>query len=452
MKRKISGCAVSVLLVLLLFLWGCAAPGRDAVPDMDEEDFPGTAEILDGEEGSEPDLSGRKEYVWGGNVYLPPKEEEVYTLEEVLFEMLAQTDTESNLLVSPYSMRCVLTGLYHTAEDGEAKAELAAFLGYDGSDETVYEEQGALRQEILKGRKGIELSLADSLWVRQEFEGRPIAGQAEEVAKALREHYGSELFSVKDFGAETVRRMNGWAEEATEGMIRNVFDSLDEQTILVLMNALYFNGTWQTVFEPKDTAERPFYGCAAGKEGNPVPFMALWDESFLYWKGNGYEALELPYGKDGEIVMDVIMAEGQKDMSYHALFSSGGEELKKVLAGLDEADPSEITCLRLPKWEEGHTINGLIDVFQAAGLEKIFQSGDWSRISDWVEVTSILQKTAIEVTEHGTKAAAVSAVAATGAAMPVEEKNFIVDHNFSYVIREKATGTLLFVGLINQLS
>lgn len=449
MKRRIF--ALSVLL--LLFLWGCAAPGRNPAADPKAESNPETAgesEAVDPSGTDDPVRPEKKEYVWDGQVEFLPKEEGSYGLEEVVFEILSQTETDSNLLISPYSLRCVLTSLYHTAEDGEAKAELAAFLGYDGSDAAVYEEQGAVRQEILKERPGIELFLADSFWVR-EMAGT--AGEAaEEVKKALKESYGCEVFPVEDFGPETVRRMNGWVEEQTRGMIREIVDSLSDSTILVLINTLYFNGTWQTVFEPKDTVVWPFYGCGAGDEGSQVPFMTLEDESFSYWKGDGYEALELPYGEAGEIVMDVILADEMRELSYRELFASGGEKLKEILAGLDEAEPAEIHCLMLPKWEEDYSIDGLTDAFMAAGLKKVFESGDWSRISEDVRVSSVLHKTAIEVTEHGTKAAAVSAIVTEGAALIEDAIEFIADHNFAYVIREKSTGTLLFVGLINQLS
>lgn len=449
MKKGWAYWLVIGLCLLGLNLWGCAAPGRNPAADTEKESVPGTE---DHSLPAEPDRPERKTYTWEGNVYLPPKDEGGYTLEEVLFEILAQADGGSNLLISPYSLRCVLTSLYHTAEAGEAKDELAAFLGYDGSDETVYEEQGGIRREILRERTGIECFLADSFWVREMSEDGGIGETAEETAEALKEFYGCEVFPVEDFGSETIRRMNGWVEEQTRGMIREILDSLDNSTILVLMNTLYFNGTWQTVFEPKDTVERPFYGCGGGGEGSSASFMTLEDEAFSYWKGDGYEALELPYGEDGEVVMDVILAEERKELSYRDLFASNGEKLKEILAGLDEAEPCRIYCLMLPKWEEDYTIDGLTDVFLAAGLEKIFESEDWSRISKDARVSRILQKTAIEVSEHGTKAAAVSAIAAEGAGIIEDAPEFIADHNFVYVIREKTTGTLLFVGLINQLS
>lgn len=457
MKRRVFRglcCAAAGLMLTVLCLGGCKAPGSDPEGyDRLRRDGSGVSEPDNGSGFQEetPDGTKRREFIWDGSVELPPKEEGIYTLEEVLFAMLAQTDADSNLLISPYSLRCVLTSLYHST-DGEAREEMAAFLGYDGSDESVYEEQEALRREVLKGREGIELSLADSFWIRETFGGESIAGRAKDLSDRLRERYGCEIFPTADFGDGTLERMNGWVEEKTNGMIRRIVDSLDEETILVLMNALYFNGTWTTVFEPRDTQERYFYGYKIEGEGETVPFMSLEDASFRYWEGEGYVALELPYGKDGEIVMDVILAEGGTDLDYSELFSEGGETLKKVLAGLDGAELADIYRLSIPKWEEDHTIAGLSEVFRAAGLENIFKSGGMSQISEWARVDSILQKTAIEVTEHGTKAAAVSAVVTEGAGLITDEKFFIADHNFAYVIREKTEDTMLFVGLVNQLS
>lgn len=367
---------------------------------------------------------------------------QIVPLEETLYEMLAQVSPDQNLMLSPYSLEMVMTMLYHCTE-GEARAELAEFLVLSGTEDEVYETNKASRKQLLREREGIKLLLGDSFWV-----SNPQMRQTKELEEALKEHYGCEIFGVEQFTPKVVEDMNQWVSDKTEGMIPKMFDSLNGDTSLVLLNTLFFNGKWQTAFDPKNSVSREFWGYEAEK--TTVNYMRLLYQSFAYAHLGGVRAIELPYGKSGEIVMDVFIADGGA-LDYQALFQYNAAQMKAILLALDDADKQGFGEIDLPKWKESYDINGLEKVFAQAGLEKIYQEGSMPKISEKSAVSQILQKTAIDVTEEGTKAVAASGVVAAESSGVDPEFVFIVDHNFAYVIRDRVTGDILFAGVVNQL-
>ncbi len=384
----------------------------------------------------------QKEYQWEAPVVFDT-ESRIVPLEETLYEMLAQLPADQNLMLSPYSLEMLMTMVYHCTE-GEARAELEQFLEIDGTEAEVYAANGAKRQALLREREGVELALADAFWLRS-----PEECYAEELQAALREYYDCEIFAVEEFGEAEVAQINDWAKEKTKGLIPKVLDQLSSDTRMVLTDALYFNGTWQTLFQPRDSFQGNFW---SGEEATLVNYMSMNGGAFVGANVDGVQAIELPYGDAGDVFMDVFIENGRDGLDYAALFGNNGARLKQILAELDASEPAFYDYIQLPKWKETYNLNGLEKTFAKSGLTKIFEPGNLARIYEETFIEQIFQKTAIEVTEHGTEAAAVSVgIGTDNAAAPKPKQAFIVDHAFAYVIRDLGTDEILFAGVVNQL-
>ncbi len=387
-------------------------------------EVPGVAEIPE------------KEYTWSLRSEFTP--DGIVPLETALFNMLAELPADQNLMVSPYSLEMVMTMLYHCSE-GEARAQLEEFLGIEGTEEDVYTANAERRQALLKEREGVEILLADSFWVRAA-----LSEQAKAVQAKLQEYYDCEVVPVTQFDTATLDQINGWVSDQTNGMIKKLFDQLSADTVTVLIDTLYFKGTWQMPFDAKDSTVGEFFGRDAS-ESTSVQYMNMEKKELRYANHNGIQVVELPYGEDGEIVMDVFIGENGWDPAV--LFRDNGARMEELFYHLGKADIGKLT---LPKWKETYSINGLKEYFEMCGIADALGEESMSRIVGGTAVDQIVQKTAIEVSEKGTEASAASGVSNTESA-PVPVDEFIVDHNFAYVIRSRWTKEILFMGVVNQL-
>ncbi|HEX8684721.1 MAG TPA: serpin family protein [Ardenticatenaceae bacterium] len=362
---------------------------------------------------------------------------------------------EGNLFYSPYSISLALAMTYAGAR-GETEQQMAQTLHFDLPQEQLHPAFNALDLELsslgqTEGEEETEgeaderfqLNIANALWGQQGYAFRP------EFLDLLARNYGAGL-GLLDFGSdpEAARQtINDWVSDATEEKIENLIPEgvLNGGTRLVLTNAIYFTAAWASQFEESATMDRPFHLLDGGEVS--VPMMAQ-TESYRYVEGEGYQAIELPYrGADVSFVA-ILPAEGEFEAFEAAL---SGEQAESILGSL----AYEEVVLTMPKFTYESAFS-LVEILKAMGMPAAFDAADFSGMdgTQSLAISEVLHKAFIAVDEEGTEAAAATAVAMTeSAAMPPEDPAVMVlDRPFIYLIRDNATGTLLFIGRLTDPS
>ncbi len=239
----------------------------------------------------------------------------------------------------------------------------------------------------------------------------------------------------------SVKTINDWVSTQTKGRIPTILDTIDPAEVMFLINAIYFKGTWREKFDAALTESAPFHAV-----GGDQPARLMHREGHIsYASSPTYQAVDLPYG-DSAFTMTVLLP-------------AAGTSVETLAASLTDASWQAVVTslrpalvdLRLPKltlsWERD-----LIPDLAALGMRLPFiTDADFSRLSSVaVQVDKVKQKTFVTVDETGTEAAAVTAVGvvATSAQLPVEVR---VDRPYLFVIRERLSGTVLFMGKIVRL-
>ncbi|MEM9489301.1 MAG: serpin family protein, partial [Myxococcota bacterium] len=213
-------------------------------------------------------------------------------------------------------------------------------------------------------------------------------------------------------------------------------------TRLVLTNAVYFNAAWKTPFVTDFTYDSTFQ--AIGGDVT-VPMMNGEPESMQYAAGDGYEAIALPYDGD-ELDMVMIVPEQGNFAAFEAGFDTS--TVAEIFAGLG---PSEYGALSMPKFEFRYKAD-LVEMFKALGMTDAFDSrADFSGMdgSRNLSITAIVHEAFVKVNEAGTEAAAATGVVVGETSAPLP---FVVDRPFIFLIRDVATGTVIFLGRVTDPS
>ena len=364
------------------------------------------------------------------------------------FDLYAQAVSgEDNTFISPYSVRAALGMLYAGAR-GETKSEMASALHFDLPEPTLHAAMNAtdlslaLRSEQLVPGEGEERS-GDLLLrpVNAAFGRKGLMFQ-EPFLDVLAQHYGTGMFAADFAGNPERERMaiNQWVEEQTNDRIVDLLPtgSIDPTVALVLVNSIYFKGSWLAQFNAANTARETFHGTRGDVS---VPMMNE-TRPMGYTEGAGYSALELFYIAPALRMLLILPDEG----SFASVEASLGRELfDEIRTGFSD----RIVTLKVPKFSFRSSL-GLVPVMRALGMNQAFDAGmaDLSGIAgapgDLV-VSDIFHQAFIAVDEEGTEAAAATAVVAVPVSAP-PPANFFLDRPFIFVIYDEPTGQILFLG------
>ncbi|HNV71729.1 MAG TPA: serpin family protein, partial [Candidatus Ozemobacteraceae bacterium] len=249
--------------------------------------------------------------------------------------------------------------------------------------------------------------------------------------------------------AEAVRKViNTWVAEQTRDRIKNLLPekSLDSLTRLVLVNAVYFKGVWAQAFDKAETKPQAFF--VDGKESVELPLMFRKMNSG-YLKGDDYQALELPY--QGNRLGMVVFLPDAKDGLAAFEKKMTGEGLSKLLGMLQHEKDIQVY---LPKFTFSWG-GGMKEHLQALGMKVPFEdNADFSGMTGKpdLKIDQVYHQAFVEVNEEGTEAAAATAVVMTekGISFEIEPKLFRADHPFLFLIRDRETGTVLFMGRVTD--
>ena len=354
-----------------------------------------------------------------------------------MLKSLQEEDRENSIFFSPYSISTALSMLLNGAS-GEARKEMAASLYYEGIDlEKLNGRQLALKKSLEKGGEKVELSIANSLWAHLGVVPK------ESFQKALKEYYLSEFFT-RDFSDKSVvGEINGWISDKTRGMIPAMLHSISPQSIMFLINAIYFKGIWAKEFDPGLTREGIFTDYKNNEKKAQMMHQTL---SVAYRETEEYQAVKLPYG-EGEAAMYIVLP--REGLGVNKFLDGLTREKWEKIIGAMYMEKIE---LAVPKFKMSYGVKRLNEALVRVGMEKIFYSGSLMNIMDdpRLFVEYVDHKAVIEVDEKGTKAAAVTIIS-IGKAAYEPPKTFTADRPFFFVIRDEKNGMILFMGKVLSL-
>jgi len=249
---------------------------------------------------------------------------------------------------------------------------------------------------------------------------------------------------------EAEAEINQWASDQTHGRITGIANGMIDPvyTDLVLANAIYFKGKWLYPFDGKLTRERPFHP-AAGSAKNLL--MMEMSTKFTYRKGSGYQAVRLPYmGYD--LAMYIFLPDSGSSPAKLLQIMNGDNWRRMTMPGFNEREGLVV----LPKFKLENTL-ALNAPLKAVGMKTAFdqKKADFSGMfTDPHHISEVRQKAFVEVSEEGTEAAAVTAIAVASAGFepnPPKPFEMIVDRPFLFTIVDARTEMILFMGLVNNL-
>lgn len=354
-----------------------------------------------------------------------------------LFEQLRQATPNENVLVSPTSVALALAMAYNGA-GGETQAAIAATLKLHDLDlDQLNAGNQALTEYLTQLDPEVALEIANSLWVNEDLPVRADYVERMQIA------YAAEVAAL-DFGMPAATaRINNWVKESTRDRIPTIVEDLPADQLLVLVNAIYFKGSWSEAFDPERTTDRPF--TLASGETIQHPLMAQQDD-YLYAETDQFQAVSLPYG-NGALSFEVVLPAPGTDLA--TLSAQLTPQTWESWMGQRRSRPGQ---LQLPKFQFEYEAD-LIPTLQALGMGIAFEDGaDFSGLTELdAFINQVRHKTFIEVNEVGTEAAASTAIGImpTSIALPPDPPfEMVVDRPFLAAIRDRNTGTLLFLGSI----
>ena len=355
-----------------------------------------------------------------------------------LFQEIQQTQKDENIFISPISVSMAL-GMTYNGAAGETARAMQNVLGFGGlSREEINRSYRSLIELLSDVDPQVRFQIANSIWYRLGFEVEPT------FIDINKKYFGAEVSGL-DFGQPSaLETINGWVNANTNGKIEKIIERIDPLTVMFLINAIYFKGTWTYEFKKEQTAEEPFYladgsetTCQLMKQGN----------EFLYFEDDEKQVIDMPYGK-GAFRMTVILPRPEHSVDELIMKLEAGT-WKQWLAALSKK--KGIVYLPRFKLKYEKTLN---DVLMAMGMGIAFLPGqaDFSGISkkNKLYVSRVKHKSFVDVNEEGTEAAAVTLVEIRMTSAGGESYDFVmrVDRPFLFVIREQYSGAILFMGKI----
>lgn len=340
---------------------------------------------------------------------------------------LREAQPDQNLAISGYSIHQVL-GMLYAGAAGKTAEDLKTALGWDLPPERLHAAMNALDLELRTRGDDVTLAIANRLWAQRGLPVRPA------FLDVLTRHYGAPL-AIADFATapeEGRRLVNDWIRRSTGDKIPELFrpGTITAQTALVLANALYLDAPW------KYRLERGQLDRFTRLDGGAVGVQMMYYDDFLPTAtGADWQAVEFPYRGD-ELSMVVLLPEDLRRFEARLTHERLGEIFGLIKHGGIH--------LKMPAFEFSFHAS-LRETLEGLGLASLFTGADLSGITGGdLSVGHFEHQVFVQVDEEGTKAAA-----ATGASIPLSHGPTIeVDRPFLFAIRDRLTGTILFLGRV----
>jgi serine protease inhibitor len=354
---------------------------------------------------------------------------------------LGRQDAGQNVFLSPANVAIALAMTANGAR-GETLQSMLSALNLNTLDlETVNSNFAALQALLVRDEPGATVAIANALWAR--------AGVAfnADFLQRTQGFYDARIEALDFDQPDAPKTINEWVRRQTNDKIPAVVERIPEEIILLLMSAIYFNGKWETPFNPEFTQDRPFYLLNGTTKELPTMYRS---DDFEYLKGDGFQAVRLPYAGGG-VRMVIILPDADRTLAQltDQLSIENWESWREQFS-VKEGQ------LYLPRFTTRYD-KQLNQALSAMGMTEAFDDGraDFSGmrpVPPALFVSQVRHVAYVDVNEAGTEAAAVTSVEmGITSAMPIEEPFVMqVDRPFFFAIEETSTGSILFTGLITE--
>ena len=348
-----------------------------------------------------------------------------------------------NIMISPLSVSIAMAMALNGASDDNFD-EMKSVLEYDSMTiEEINTGFYNLINSLVDVDKDMTLSLADSIWMNEGSVGM----YKEDYSSLLENKYNAEPYVIDFFSGDAVDTINGWVSDNTNGKIKDILEEISPNAVMFLINAVYFNSAWTVAFDKENTNQG--YFTKSGGDTVTVDYMRFINQMLEYGNSGTFRVIRLPYGR-GKISFYGIIPRngGTVDELISQIIENGFENYSKYLT----EKPVNVI---LPKFKFEYS-NDLVGVFKSLGMSMAFDKGPFGGIADCsLFISEIIHKTFIEVSESGTEAAAATDVEIdagdSGDTSDYSEpEGFFATKPFVYIIRDDRTGTILFMGKVED--
>ncbi len=351
-----------------------------------------------------------------------------------LFSELLKQQPDRNLFISPASVAIALSMTYNGAK-GETQQAIARTLELQGmSLEEVNQANAALRATLINLDPTVQLSLVNSLWVRKGESFNP------DFLQKNQNFYGARVADLDFSDPNTSSIINDWVKQSTNGKINQIIDRKDirPNTILFLINAIYFKGLWTTQFDKTKTQELPFTLLNGTQKQLPIMFQ---QHKYQYYANQLFQAVKLPYG-NGRLSLYIFLP--QHNISLEAFYKNLNAQNWEQW--MTQFQPEEL-LIGLPRFKLDYGIE-LNDALKSLGMAIAFDKNraDFTAMTRRpAYISKVKHNTFFEVNEDGSEAAGATSVhIATRSSHP----QLIVNRPFFCVIQDNQTKTILFMGSV----
>lgn len=348
---------------------------------------------------------------------------------------------QGNIFYSPYSISAALAMTYEGAK-GKTADEMKSVFHFP-ENEVLRPNFAKIYNDINKKDKSYQLNTGNALWAQQDY---PFL---QNYLTTVETYYGGKAANL-DFIKEPEKSrqtINSFIEEQTNNKIKDLLPqgSIDSSIRLVLTNAVYFKGTWEWEFDKSDTIDQDFKITPDNVVQVPMMHMKNDKARFNYADLEDLQILELPY-KGNDISMLILLPKENLESIEPSLTSEKLSEWK------NQMNEEKLTAVYMPKFEFD-TKYSMKETLESMGMPTAFDSSsaDFSGMTGQKDlfIDFVFHQAYVKVDEQGTEAAAATAVGMTLTAMP-QQNIFRADHPFIFIIQDKNTGNILFLGRVTD--
>ena len=352
-----------------------------------------------------------------------------------IFRRTVAQDSNKNVFISPLSISMAL-GMTLNGSAGETRTAMKTALHLQGMDLPAINESYSSLVELLgSADPNVNMKLANSIWHKQGF------SVERDFKENVKQFFDARIDSLDFSDPAAADKINQWVSDNTDGLIEELIQGgIPADIVMYLINAIYFQGDWNYQFDPEKTSEAEF----VTPNGKVQADMMKQENMLAGYVSDDIKMLDLAYG-DSLFTMSLMMP-GNKQMGINEFVKEKltAENMEYWMSQLS----TDTTSISVPKFklEYDITMNGIL---KAMGMGKAFdkREANFSNINpnNQLFISEVKHKSFVEVNEEGTEAAAVTSVGMGITSVGPQMRTINFDRPFVFMIRERTSGTILFV-------
>ncbi|MFA6481413.1 MAG: serpin family protein [Bacteroidales bacterium] len=347
-----------------------------------------------------------------------------------LYGAIYRENPESNLCVSPVSVRTALSMLANGTSAEDMKEILQALDLSEADLPSMNEDYKNLTKYLILKDPKVTFESANSFWYQAGISIVPT------FRNDLTEYYNAGVYPVDFNWPGTLNLINNWVSDKTHGKIKEIVTFIPPNTVMNLTNAIYFNGEWTYKFDRKKN--KPWGFSKLDRTEVDISVMEN-NQAYRFYSHPAWYGLEMPYG-NGEWAMYAFMPHqtGSLDKLTDWLIDNWDDIRTRFVS-------DKTIKIYFPQFIIEKDFD-LIPLLQSLGIRRVFRPGaNFSRMMDQsFAISAVIHKTYINVNEDGTEAAGVTSMWG----IMGSPYGLFFDHPFTYVIAERSTGLILFIGQV----